>query len=43
VGDLSTRGISVGTTEALGNAGHKADVTDADGNVISWIQVATGN
>ena len=29
-------------SEAVGDAGRKANVADADGNVISWIQVATG-
>jgi predicted enzyme related to lactoylglutathione lyase len=41
VADLADRGISPGTIEAAGDAGRKADVVDPDGNVISWIQVAT--
>ena len=42
VNDLASRGISAGPTEAVGDAGRKANVVDANGNVISWIQVATG-
>jgi predicted enzyme related to lactoylglutathione lyase len=41
--DLASRGIIVGPIEAVGDAGRKANVVDADGNVISWIQVATGS
>lgn len=41
VADLATRGISVGPIEAVGDAGRKAVVVDADGNVISWIEVGT--
>jgi glyoxylase I family protein len=40
--DLADRGISPGPIEAVGDAGRKANVVDADGNVISWIQVTTG-
>ncbi|MGA2306727.1 MAG: VOC family protein [Acidimicrobiales bacterium] len=43
VADLASRGISAGPIEAVGDAGRKANVVDADGNVISWIQVATGS
>ncbi len=41
VADLGSRGISAGPIEAVGSSGRKANVTDADGNVISWIQVNT--
>jgi predicted enzyme related to lactoylglutathione lyase len=41
VADLASRGISPGAIETVGDAGRKANVVDADGNVISWIQVAT--
>jgi predicted enzyme related to lactoylglutathione lyase len=41
VADLAARRISVGPVEAVGDAGRKANVVDADGNVISLIQVAT--
>jgi predicted enzyme related to lactoylglutathione lyase len=41
VADLASRGINAGPIEAVGDAGRKANVIDADGNVISWIQVAT--
>ncbi len=40
VADLASRGIGTGSIEAVGEAGRKSNVTDADGNVISWIQVA---
>ena len=43
VADLESRGISAGPIEAVGDAGRKSNVVDADGNVISWIQVATGS
>jgi predicted enzyme related to lactoylglutathione lyase len=43
VADLASRGIFAGPIEAVGDAGRKANVVDADGNVISWIQVATGS
>ncbi len=42
VTDLADRGISAGPVEAVGDAGRKANVADADGNVISWIEVARG-
>jgi predicted enzyme related to lactoylglutathione lyase len=42
VADVASRGISAGPIEAVGDAGRKANVADADGNVIGWIQVATG-
>ena len=41
VADLADRGISVGPIEAVGGAGRKAVAVDLDGNVISWIEVAT--
>jgi predicted enzyme related to lactoylglutathione lyase len=41
IDDLSNRGISAGPIQAVGGAGRKADVVDADGNVIRWIQVVT--
>jgi predicted enzyme related to lactoylglutathione lyase len=40
VADLAGRGISAGPIDAVGEAGRKASLMDADGNVISWIQVA---
>ncbi len=40
VAELSGHGISAGPIEDVGDAGRKASVVDADGNVISWIQVA---
>jgi predicted enzyme related to lactoylglutathione lyase len=43
VTDLASREITVGPIEAVGDAGRKANVVDADGNLISWIQVATGS
>jgi predicted enzyme related to lactoylglutathione lyase len=43
VADLAGRGISAGPIEAVGDAGRKANVMDADGNVMSWIEVATGS
>jgi len=43
VADLASRGIRAGPIEAVGDAGRKANVVDADGNVISWIQVATSS
>jgi predicted enzyme related to lactoylglutathione lyase len=43
VSDLAGRGISAGPIEPVGDAGRKANIVDADGNVISWIQVATGS
>lgn len=39
VADLACRGISAGPIQAEGDAGRKVNVRDADGNVISWIQV----
>lgn len=42
VRDLRARGLGAGPIEAVGGAGRKVDVVDADGNVISWIEVATG-
>jgi predicted enzyme related to lactoylglutathione lyase len=41
VADLESRGISAGSIFPVGDAGRKSNVVDADGNVISWIQVAT--
>ncbi len=43
VAGLASRGISAGPIEAVGDAGCKANVVDVDGNVISWIEVATGD
>jgi predicted enzyme related to lactoylglutathione lyase len=43
VANLANRGISAGPIEPVGEAGSKANLVDADGNVISWIQVAKGN
>ena len=40
VAELSGRGINAGPIEAVGDVGRKANVVDADGNMISWIQVA---
>ena len=40
VAEFSDRGINAGPIEVVGDAGRKADVVDADGNMISWIQVA---
>ena len=40
VAELSGRGINAGPIEAVGDAGRKANVVGADGNMISWIQVA---
>jgi predicted enzyme related to lactoylglutathione lyase len=42
VADLVIRGIIAGPIEPVGDSGRKANVVDADGNVISWIQVTTG-
>ncbi len=43
VSELASRGgVSAGSIEAVGDAGRKPSVVDANGNVISWIQVATG-
>jgi predicted enzyme related to lactoylglutathione lyase len=43
VSDLASRGIGAGPIEAVAEAGRKANVVDGAGNVISWIQVATGS
>ena len=40
VTDLLSRGINARPIKATGDAGRKADVTDVDGNMISWSQVA---
>jgi len=40
VADLTGRGIGAGPSEAVGDAGRKANVVDADGNVLSWIEVS---
>ena len=42
VANLKSRGISAGPIEAVGDDGRKTNAVDADGNVISSIQVATG-
>jgi predicted enzyme related to lactoylglutathione lyase len=39
VAELRDRGIDVGAIEAVGDAGRKAQVTDADGNTLSYIEV----
>jgi predicted enzyme related to lactoylglutathione lyase len=41
VADLTARGISAGPIEPVGEAGRKANSLDADGNVISWIEVTS--
>ena len=41
VADLADRGVTAGPIEAVGDAGRKAVVVDADGNAISWIEVAS--
>ena len=38
---LASRGISAGPIETVGDAGRKANVVDADGNVMCWVQVDT--
>ncbi len=43
VAELANRGISSGPIEAVGDAGLKSNVADADGNLISWIQAAKGS
>jgi predicted enzyme related to lactoylglutathione lyase len=43
VTELAGRGISAGPIEPVGVAGLKANTVDVDGNVISWIQVASGS
>ncbi len=40
VADLAHRGVNAGPTEAVGDAGRKANTFDTDGNVISLIEVA---
>lgn len=40
VADLATRGVRTAPIEPVGDAGRRAVVVDADGNVISWIEVA---
>ncbi len=42
VSGLAERGIGAGPTEAVGDAGRKANVRDPDGNVISLIEVVSG-
>jgi predicted enzyme related to lactoylglutathione lyase len=39
--DLASRGIDAGPIEVVGEGARKASVVDADGNMISWIQVTT--
>ncbi len=41
VSDLAGRGISPGPMEVAGDAARRAYVVDPDGNLISWIEVAT--
>jgi hypothetical protein len=43
VADLASRGVGAGPIEAVGDAGRKANVVDADGDVISFIEVTTGS
>jgi predicted enzyme related to lactoylglutathione lyase len=43
VADLASRGINSEPVASVGDAGRKASVVDVNGNVISWIQVATGS
>ena len=38
--DLTSRNVDCGPIEAVGDAGHKAQVPDPDGNTISLIEVA---
>lgn len=40
VADLTNRGMSTTSIEAIGEAGRRANAVDADGNVISWIEVS---
>jgi predicted enzyme related to lactoylglutathione lyase len=40
VAALGTRGVTAGPIEPVGDAGHKAVVTDPDGNVIALVEVA---
>jgi hypothetical protein len=42
VADLANRGIRSGPIDAVGDAGRKSNLVDADGNCISCIQVVTG-
>jgi predicted enzyme related to lactoylglutathione lyase len=39
--EISRRGITTGPIETVGDAGHKASVSDPDGNTISYIQVSS--
>jgi glyoxylase I family protein len=39
--DLASRGMRAGPIEAVGDAGRKSNLVDADGNVISMIEVAS--
>ncbi len=41
--DLAGRGIDAGPIEIVGEGARKANVVDADGNVISVIEVAPGS
>jgi len=43
VAELSARGIDAGPIVAVGTAGRRAELTDPCGNVISLIEVATGD
>lgn len=40
IAELGRHGINAGPIESVGDAGRKANTVDADGNVISFIQVA---
>jgi predicted enzyme related to lactoylglutathione lyase len=39
VAELEARGVTCGAIEAIGDAGHKATLTDPDGNRVALIQV----
>lgn len=42
VEDLTGRRITTGPAQAVGDAGRRVVTADSDGNVIAWIEVATG-
>jgi predicted enzyme related to lactoylglutathione lyase len=42
VADIAGRGIACGAIELVGDAGRKATFTDADGNSLAFIEVASG-
>ncbi len=43
VNDLAGRGIDTEPMQTVGDVGRKANTVDVDGNVISWIQVVSGD